>query len=123
MSSFALEFPPPDKYKNPNSPFYKFKHLPVIKRIQSLNSIFLSIHMSKRKLRSDRFYDGSILYDFHTNETKICDIDLYSKKPFVNKMGRLWGSSRFMSPEEFELNAIIDSRTNVFNMGQWLSQF
>ena len=38
-------------------------------------------------------------------------------------MGRLWGSSRFMSPEEFELNAIIDSRTNVFNMGQWLSQF
>ncbi len=39
------------------------------------------------------------------------------KKPYVNKMGRLWGSSRFMSPEEFELNAIIDSRTNVFNMG------
>ena len=33
------------------------------------------------------------------------------------------GSSRFMSPEEFELNAIIDERTNVFNMGQWLSQF
>ncbi len=32
-------------------------------------------------------------------------------------MGRLWGSSRFMSPEEFELNAMIDSRTNVFNMG------
>ena len=32
-------------------------------------------------------------------------------------MGRLWGSSRFMSPEEFELHAIIDSRTNVFNMG------
>ncbi|HDR7472468.1 TPA: serine/threonine protein kinase, partial [Bacillus toyonensis] len=32
-------------------------------------------------------------------------------------MGRLWGSSRFMSPEEFELNAIIDEKTNVFNMG------
>ncbi|HDR7420904.1 TPA: serine/threonine protein kinase, partial [Bacillus cereus] len=49
--------------------------------------------------------------------TKICDIDLYSKKPYINKMGRLWGSSRFMSPEEFELNATIDERTNVFNMG------
>ena len=48
---------------------------------------------------------------------------IYILKPFVNKMGRLWGSSRFMSPEEFELNAMIDSRTNVFNMGQWLSQF
>ncbi|MNF09153.1 hypothetical protein D3C80_2097430 [compost metagenome] len=32
-------------------------------------------------------------------------------------MGRLWGSSRFMSPEEFELGAEIDSRTNVYNMG------
>jgi len=32
-------------------------------------------------------------------------------------MGRLWGSSRFMSPEEFELGAEIDERTNVFNMG------
>jgi serine/threonine protein kinase, bacterial len=32
-------------------------------------------------------------------------------------MGRLWGSSRFMSPEEFGLGAKIDERTNVFNMG------
>lgn len=32
-------------------------------------------------------------------------------------MGRLWGSSRFMSPEEFQLNSIIDGKTNVFNMG------
>ena len=32
-------------------------------------------------------------------------------------MGRLWGSSRFMSPEEFELGASIDEVTNVFNMG------
>ncbi|QCT03417.1 hypothetical protein E6C60_2705 [Paenibacillus algicola] len=63
------------------------------------------------------FYDGSILYDFINNETKICDIDFYQKKPFFNNMGRLWGSSRFMSPEEFELGAEIDSRTNVYNMG------
>ena len=77
MSSFALEFPPPEKYKNPNSPFYKFKHLPVRKRVQF--HFFLSIHMSKRKICSDRFYDGSIMYNFNTNETKICDIDLYSK--------------------------------------------
>lgn len=32
-------------------------------------------------------------------------------------MGRLWGSSRFMSPEEFELDAVIAEKTNVFNMG------
>ena len=111
-------FPPPEKYKNPNSPFYKFKHLSVMERIQSLNSIFsFHTYIEKKNYVAIDFYDGSILYDFRTNETKICDIDLYSKKPFVNKMGRLCGSSRFMSPEEFELNAIIDERTNVFNMG------
>lgn len=38
-------------------------------------------------------------------------------KPCVNTMGRMWGSSRFMSPEEFELGATIDEVTNVFAMG------
>ncbi|HDX9628736.1 TPA: serine/threonine protein kinase [Bacillus cereus] len=111
-------FPTPEKYTNPSSPFYKFKHLSVMERIQSLHSIF-SFHtfVEKKNYVAIDFYDGSILYNFHTNEMKICDIDLYSQKPYVNKMGRLWGSSRFMSPEEFELNAIIDARTNVFNMG------
>ncbi|UPJ19064.1 serine/threonine protein kinase [Bacillus cereus] len=111
-------FPPPEKYKNPNSPFYKFRHLSAIKRTHSLHSIFsFHTYVEKKNYVSIDFYDGSILYNFNTNETKICDIDLYSKKPYINRMGRLWGSSRFMSPEEFELNAIIDERTNVFNMG------
>lgn len=57
------------------------------------------------------------MYDFSTNTTKICDIDLYQKRPFVNKMGRLWGASRFMSPEEYILDADIDEVTNVFNLG------
>lgn len=48
--------------------------------------------------------------------TKICDIDLYKKKPFTNTMGRIWGSSRFMPPEEFKLGARIDGKSNVFNM-------
>ena len=32
-------------------------------------------------------------------------------------MGRMWGSSRFMSPEEYELGAPIDELTNVFLCG------
>ncbi|WP_439022566.1 protein kinase domain-containing protein [Bacillus thuringiensis] len=111
-------FPPPEKYNNPNSPFFKFKHLSVTERIHSLNSIFsFHTYVEKKNYVSIDFYDGSILYNFNTNETKICDINLYSKKPYINKMGRLWGSSRFMAPEEFELNAMIDEKTNVFNMG------
>jgi serine/threonine protein kinase, bacterial len=30
----------------------------------------------------------------------------------------MFGSTRFMAPEEFELGALIDERTNVFVMGR-----
>ena len=63
------------------------------------------------------FYDGSILYDFENGKTTICDIDLFRKKPYVNNRGRMWGSSRFMSPEEFERGAEIDEVTNVYTVG------
>lgn len=51
------------------------------------------------------FYDGSIMYDFEYARTVICDIDFYVKSPYINNMGRLWGSSRFMSLEEFQVAA------------------
>ncbi|MEK4486007.1 serine/threonine protein kinase [Psychrobacillus sp. FSL H8-0484] len=111
-------FPPPQKYNHPDSPFYRFKKLPIEYRLKSLNSIFeFHVNVEKNNYVAVDFYDGSILYDFKNNITKICDIDLYMKRPFINFMGRLWGSSRFMSPEEFMLDAVIDERTNVFNMG------
>ncbi|MFF2483106.1 serine/threonine protein kinase [Paenibacillus sp. NPDC058071] len=111
-------YPPPAKYTDPNSPFYKYKNLPVEQRLASLDSIFrFHAFVEKQGFAAVDFYDGSLLYDFNRNETKICDIDYYCKLPFTNEMGRMWGSSRFMAPEEFELGAIIDSRTNVFRMG------
>lgn len=63
------------------------------------------------------FYDGSVIYDFDMHKTTICDIDFYEKKPVTNTMGRMWGSSRFMSPEEYQLRADIDEITNVYLMG------
>ena len=87
-------------------------------RLASLDSIFsFHIHVERENYVAVDFYDGSILYDFNKNITKICDIDFYQKRPYTNMMGRLWGSARFMSPEEFELGAAIDEKTNVFNMG------
>ena len=64
------------------------------------------------------FYDGSIMYDENTHNTTICDIDFFQRKPYINNMGRMWGSARFMSPEEYELGAPIDEITNVFTLGQ-----
>ncbi|TCP28744.1 hypothetical protein EV207_11656 [Scopulibacillus darangshiensis] len=106
------------KYNQKDSPFFRYKQLPIEHRLASLDRIFcFHINVERKNYVAVDFYDGSILYDFKNNITKICDIDLYQKKPFKNTMGRLWGSSRFMSPEEFELGADIDEVTNVFNMG------
>lgn len=111
-------YPPPHKYTHPDSPYFRFKQLPIQERLNSFQCILqFHVHIEKKGYVAVDFYDGSILYDFLINKTKICDIDLYRKKPMKNTMGRMWGSSRFMSPEEFELGADIDERTNVFNMG------
>ena len=96
----------------------KFLRASMETRIKIFEDI-LAFHahaMSKGYVAID-FYDGSILYDFGNARTMICDIDFYAKKPYINQMGRLWGSSRFMSPEEFTLGAEIDEITNVYGMG------
>ncbi|WP_019635468.1 hypothetical protein [Paenibacillus fonticola] len=111
-------FPPPAKYTDPASPFYRYRQLPVEQRMASLDEIY-AFHaaVEQRGYVAVDFYDGSIMYDFESDSTRICDIDFYRKGPFTNHMGRLWGSARFMSPEEFVKGATIDGITNVFNMG------
>lgn len=112
------KFPPPAKYEHPDSPFYRFQRLTLPQKLRVMDEIIaFHVHVEACGYVAIDFYDGSILYDFVHNKFKVCDIDLYQPRPYVNLMGRLWGSSRFMSPEEFELNHPIDERTNVFNMG------
>ena len=38
-------------------------------------------------------------------------------------MGRMFGSSRFMAPEEFQLGALLDQRTTVFTLGRLVRHF
>ena len=64
------------------------------------------------------FYDGSLIYDFAAARLWVIDIDMYRQGAFRNERGRMYGSSRFMAPEEFELGAWIDESTNVFTMGR-----
>ncbi|MUT67441.1 serine/threonine protein kinase [Paenibacillus sp. NEAU-GSW1] len=107
------------KHTHPDSPFYKYKQLTVERRLHSLDAIY-EFHRyveSKGYIAVD-FYDGSILYDFSQDITKICDIDFYREAPSVNDIGeKFWGARRSKSPEEFTLGAPIDSKTNVFTMG------
>lgn len=112
------EFPPPLKYEHPDSPFFRFRKLPIELRLDALRKIFeFHVHVEEKGYVAVDFYDGSMLYDFKHHRLKICDIDLYQRKPYINTMGRLWGSSRFMSPEEFKEGTEIDEETNVFLMG------
>ncbi len=96
----------------------RFRRLPIEERIEAMDTI-LDFHAYVEALNyvAIDFYDGSLIYDFETKRLTICDIDFYRPKPYTNDMGRMWGSSRFMSPEEHEFGATIDSRTNVYAMG------
>lgn len=106
------------KYSHPLSPNYKFNQLSQEQKLDCLNDI-ISLHelVARTGYVAIDFYDGSILYDFASNKTTICDIDFYEKSPYINEMGQMWGSSRFMSPEEYQKGAIIDEITNVFTLG------
>ena len=96
----------------------RFMQLPVNDRLAVFSDIlsFLECVASRNYVAID-FYDGSIMYDFANGKTTICDIDLFRKQPCVNDMGRMWGSSRFQSPEEYQLGAAIDEVTNVYTLG------
>ena len=107
-----------EKFTHPHSPSFMHKQLPLARRLDSLETIF-AFHAFVRQQGyvAIDFYDGSILYDFTQHVTKICDIDCYSGHPYTNLMGRMWGSTRFMTPEEFAFGAVIDEVTNVFTLG------
>ena len=96
----------------------KFLQLPLDVKMKIFCDILdFHAHVAKQGYVAIDFYDGCIMYDINTARTVICDIELYAKMPYVNTMGRMYGSSWFMSPEEFELGAVIDEQTNVFTMG------
>ena len=95
----------------------RFMALPIEKRIRVFEEIltFHAFICGCRYVAID-FYDGSIMYDFENEKTVICDIDFYQKVPYRGEMG-LWGSSRFVSPEECKQGEIMDEITTVYTMG------
>ena len=101
-----------------NSPDYmRFMQMPVDKKLQAYEDIVaFHAHTAAKGYVAIDFYDGSILYDYAKQKVIICDIDFYQKAPYIGEMG-LWGSSRFVSPEECTPGAVMDEITNVYTMG------
>lgn len=104
---------------DPRSTFQRFRCLPPHEIIRALDLVYELHHQLARLgwIAVD-FYDGCMIYDFDHRELHVVDLDHYCEGPFINEMGRMFGSSRFMAPEEFERGARIDERTTVFTMGR-----
>jgi serine/threonine-protein kinase len=106
-----------DRRADPTSSFQRFRALPTLER--ELAAVFdLHVTLAAAGWIANDFYDGCLMYDFATSELRVIDLDGYHRGPFRNEMGRLFGSTRFMAPEELERGALIDERTTVFNMGR-----
>jgi len=104
---------------DPESAFQRFRILPAATIQVVLDAIFdLHNELAGASWIAVDFYDGCLIYDFKSGSLGIVDLDTYSEGPFRNQMGRMFGSTRFMAPEEFELGALIDERTNVYVMGR-----
>lgn len=97
----------------------RFRCLPVADVRAALDTLYdLHTRLADLGYVAVDFYDGCLLYDFPVGVLRVVDLDHYQQGPFSNGMGRMFGSSRFMAPEEFELGARIDEQTTVFNLGR-----
>ena len=111
----------PEREPRPHEthPRDRFCALPAPEIIDALNVIYdVHIHIEKAGFIAEDFYDGCIIYDFQKKQIHLFDFDHYHPAPFINDRGRLYGSTRFMAPEEFQKGARIDARTNVFTLGR-----
>ncbi len=97
----------------------RFCALPADEIVDALNVIY-DVHLliEKKGFIAEDFYDGCIIYNFEKKQTHLYDFDHYHPAPFINDRGRLYGSRRFMAPEEFQKGERIDERTNVFMLGR-----
>lgn len=104
---------------DPASSFARFRALPARRIAAALTTIYeLHAQLARAGWVAADFYDGCLMYEFASDEVRVIDLDMYSRGPFTNTMGRMFGSTRFMAPEEFKFGARIDERTTVFNLGR-----
>lgn len=92
--------------------------LAVAQRTAAVQQVYdFHVHAAAAGWTAVDLYDGTVMIDAATGAVTLCDLDFYERAPLVNTMGRMWGSQRFMSPEEYRLGASLDEVTNVFALG------
>ena len=109
---------------DPGSAGQRFRSLPLGVRVAAVRSIVdLHVTLADRGWVAGDFYDGCLIYDFEAGTLQVCDLDHYHVGPYRNTVGRMFGSTRFMAPEEFERGRVIDERTTVFTLGRTVATY
>lgn len=115
---------PSARRDDPDSSYRRFATAPPAVRL----SVFDQLLKAHRALEvagwvACDLYDGCLMVDLATGRLTLIDLDTYRRGPSTNDMGRMFGSSRFMAPEEFTMGAPLDARTTVFTLGRLLRHF
>jgi serine/threonine protein kinase, bacterial len=108
----------------PASAYQRFAHLPA-DRLLGVFDVLIDLHVELAAAGwvACDLYDGCLIVDLGTGSLKVVDLDTYRRGPSVNDMGRMFGATRFMAPEEFELGAVLDERTTMFTLGRLVRHF
>ncbi|MGW6278141.1 hypothetical protein [Kribbella sp. NPDC055071] len=100
---------------DPASAHQRFRALPPAEILAALDALYeLHAKLDAAGWVEGDFYDGALLYDFTTRQLTAMDLDTYHRGPYRNTMGRMFGSTRFMAPEQLSLGAPIDTRTTAY---------
>lgn len=113
-----------ERREDPDTAWQRFLALPTSERLAVVRTlIHLHVTLAKKNWVTGDFYDGCLIYNFPSKSIHVFDLDSYRRGPYRNDMGRMFGSTRFMAPEEFELGRTIDERTTVFALGRTIAIF
>jgi serine/threonine-protein kinase len=106
------------------SAYQRFAHLPA-EKLLGVFDVLIDLHVALAAVGwvAADLYDGCLIVDLESGSLKVIDLDTYRRGPSLNDMGRMFGSSTFMAPEEFERGAAIDERTTVFTLGRLVWHF
>ena len=109
---------------DPASAYQRFANLPAAAQLSIFDTL-IDVHrvLAGQGWVAGDLYDGCLIVDFDTLTLHVVDLDTYRRGPSRNDMGRMFGSRRFMAPEEFEFGAPLDQRTTVFTLGRLVRHF
>ena len=109
---------PPESRDDPDSAYQRFAHLPA-EQLLGVFDVLIDLHVALEAAGwiAVDLYDGCMIVDFASGSLAVIDLDTYRRGPSVNDMGRMFGSSRFMAPEEFELGR---SSTSAPPSSRWV---